>query len=125
MQRKQTRYIEIMKIVALVPIKLNSERVKEKNLREFSQTTEKSGYSVPDFEKIALAYGIKAATLPSYESLDEFKEWVIDNEPCVINITMPEDTLLIPKIKWETGRIMPLLDNQLEQQVSDLLSKDL
>lgn len=93
--------------------------------KRYAQTTEKSGYSVPDFEKIALAYGIKAATLPSYESLDEFKEWLIDNEPCVINITMPEDTLLIPKIKWETGRIMPLLDNQLEQQVSDLLSKDL
>lgn len=76
----------------------------------YAQTTRESGYTVPDFEKIANAYGIKAATLTSYEALEVYKEWLSDNEPCLLNILMSEDTLLIPKIKWETGTIKPDLD---------------
>lgn len=32
------------------------------------------------------------------------------------------DTLLIPKIKWETGKIMPLLDEELNNKVLALLN---
>ena len=89
--------------------------------KRYAQTTEASGYSVPDFEKIANAYGIKACTLMSYEQLDECSAWLADNEPCLISIMMPDTTELIPKIKWETGKIMPLLEDKLLKQVSDLL----
>lgn len=89
--------------------------------RRYAQTTESSGYSVPNFEKVADAYGIKAATLASYQDLDGCSAWFADNEPCLINISMPEDTLLIPKIKWETGKIMPLLENELQEQVVSIL----
>lgn len=87
----------------------------------FAQTTLNSGYSVPDFEKIALAYGIRAVTLFSWEKLEDYKEWLIDDLPCLINIIMPEDTLLIPKINWDTGEICPRLDNEVEQQVNAIL----
>lgn len=87
----------------------------------FAQTTAGSGYSVPDFEKIANAYGIRAVTLSSFEKLDSCRDWLNDQQPCLINITMPEDTLLIPKIKWETGKIMPLLENDLLHQVLNVL----
>ena len=91
----------------------------------YAQTTLSSGYTVPDFEKVANAYGIKAATLASYESLDDYAGWLGDNEPCLINILMPEDTLLIPKIKWETGKIAPALSEDLLEKVYKLLGGEL
>lgn len=87
----------------------------------YAQTTAASGYSVPDFQRIAEAYGIKAATIPSYKELNEYKGWFEDNEPCLINMSLDPDTLLIPKIKWETGKIMPLLDEDLNNKVLSLL----
>lgn len=88
----------------------------------YAQTTKASGYTVPDFEKIANAYGIKAKTLQFYHELDSCRDWLMDNDPCLINILMPEDTLLIPKIKWETGKILPLIDNTLEEKVVSILN---
>ena len=87
----------------------------------YAQTTEASGYTVPDFEKIANAYGIKATTLDSYQALGDYSEWMKDDEPCLINISMPEDTLLIPKIKWETGKIAPALSEDLLAKIVQLL----
>lgn len=89
----------------------------------FAQTTKNSGYSVPDFCKVSVAYGIKAATLASYEELDVYSEWFLDNEPCLLNIHIPEDTLLIPKIKWETCTIQPELEENVIQTVNALLQK--
>ena len=54
--------------------------------KRYAQTTASSGYSVPDFEKIANAYGIKAVTLASYEELDGCSAWLADREPCLISI---------------------------------------
>ena len=89
----------------------------------FAQTTKNSGYSVPDFEKVSVAYGIKSATLASYEELDGYSEWFADKEPCLLNIHIPDDTLLIPKIKWETCTIQPELDDTIIQKVNALLQK--
>lgn len=88
----------------------------------YAQTTAESGYTVPDFQKIAEAYGIKAATIPSYHELKDYKDWFNDNEPCLINMSLDPETLLIPKIKWETGLIMPLLDDELNKKVLSLLN---
>ena len=87
----------------------------------FCITTAESGYTVPDFEKVAVAYGIKAATLASYEGLDEYKQWLYDQEPCLLNIMLSPQTLLIPKIKWETGTIKPNLEETLLQKVNALI----
>ena len=88
----------------------------------YAQTTAESGYSVPDFQKIAEAYGIKAATIPSYHELKNYKGWFADSEPCLINMSLDPETLLIPKIKWETGLIMPLLEEELKKKVHSLLN---
>lgn len=87
----------------------------------YAQTTRESGYTVPDFTKVAQAYGIKAATLNSYNELDKYKEWLADEEPCLLNIMLSEDTLLIPKIKWETSTIKPDLEESRLKQVTELL----
>lgn len=89
----------------------------------YAQTTAASGYSVPDFEKIAVAYGIKAVTIPSYHKLKDYKTWFFDNEPCLINMSLNPDTPLIPKIKWETGKIMPLLEDDLRKKVLTILQQ--
>lgn len=89
---------------------------------KFVGTTSESGYTVPDFVKIAQAYGIKACSLTLYTDLELYKTWFQDDEPCLINIEMPEDTLLIPKIKWETRKIEPSIDHTLEEKVIELLN---
>lgn len=87
----------------------------------FCITTENSGYSVPDFERVANAYGIKAATLARYEELDKYEKWLGDNEPCLLNIMLPPLTPLIPKIKWETCTIEPDLDKETLEKVNALI----
>ncbi len=88
----------------------------------FSLTTEESGYSVPDFEKVAVAYGIKAATLSSYDSLDDYAEWLSDDDPCLLNITLPWDTKLIPKIDFNTMEVLPKLDTQIMEEAMKIIS---
>jgi len=87
----------------------------------YAQTTEASGYTVPDFEKIAVAYGLRAVTISRYEQLDAYADMILDDEACLFNIIMSEDTLLIPKIKWETCTIKPDLDENTNEKVLDVL----
>lgn len=84
-------------------------------------TTANSGYTVPDFVQVANAYGIKAVKVESYLELEDHKDWLLDNEPCLLNIMLTPGTLLIPKIKWETCTIKPDLDIEMENKVNELL----
>lgn len=86
-------------------------------------TTAESGYSVPDFVKVANAYGIKAKKLESYRELVDYTDWLLDAEPCLLNIMIPTGTLLIPKIKWETCTIKPDLDEDTLKRVNDLIGE--
>lgn len=89
----------------------------------FAATTASGGYTVPNFQRISEAYGIKAATLSSYEELDNYKEWISDDEPCLFDISLPEDSLLTPKIKFETGVMIPLLPDDVNAKVKEILSR--
>lgn len=88
----------------------------------FAATAVSGGYTVPNFQKISEAYGIKAATLSYYEELDNYKEWLEDNEPCLLDISLPEDSLLTPKIKFETGVMSPKLEDSVINEVTSILS---
>lgn len=87
----------------------------------FAQTTEGSGYTTPDFKKVAQAYGIRAASLGSYEELPELRGWLDDGKPCVIDIALPGLTPLVPKIAWGSGTIKPEIDDALVRRVEDIL----
>lgn len=91
--------------------------------RHYAQTTAGSGYTVPDFCKVAEAYGIRAATLESYTELDKYADWLTDKESCLLNILLPEDTLLIPKVNWNQKEILPKISDLLEQQAIRILSE--
>ena len=87
-----------------------SETQHKNHADRYAQTTLESGYSVPDFQKIAEAYGIKAATPASYSELDSYGDWLSDDQPCLLNIQLSTDSELVPKIKWETGVMEPQLE---------------
>ena len=87
----------------------------------YAQTTKKSGYTVPDFKKISEAYGIKAAEIKSFADLEQYSLWFLDNDPCLIDIHLSEESLLLPKIKWETGEIKPQIDASITERVSNIL----
>ena len=89
----------------------------------FACTALSGGYTVPKFQKIAEAYGIKGVTLSSYDDLEKYVEWLNDDEPCLFDISLPEDSLLTPKIKFETGRVRPELDTTVLNQVKEILEK--
>lgn len=89
----------------------------------YAATAVSGGYTVPNFQKIAEAYGIKAATLSSYELLNDYKNWIEDKEPCLFDISLPEESFLTPKIKFETGVMSPVLDENVIEKVHAILSK--
>lgn len=89
----------------------------------FANTACSGGYTVPNFARIAEAYGIKSVTLESYKDLDKYKEWITDNDPCLFDITLPENSFLTPKIKWETGKIFPVIPQDVIERVKEILEK--
>lgn len=91
------------------------------NNKRFANTTAESGYTTPDFKKVAEAYGIKAARLDSYAGLDRYEKWIHDGEPCLLDIILPKRSLLTPKIKFETGEIRPKLDSSVINLVGEIL----
>lgn len=88
----------------------------------FAATAESGGYTVPNFEKIAEAYGVRAKRLESYVELDDYSEWITDDEPCLFDIPLPENSFLTPKIKFETGIINPKLDENVVSKVKAILN---
>lgn len=89
----------------------------------FANTAASGGYTVPNFQKISEAYGIRAIALNSYEALDHYSDWFTDKEPCLFDISLPEASFLTPKIKFETGMINPQLDDISFSHVKEILMK--
>ena len=82
-----------------------------------------SGYSVPDFEKISKAYGIRAATLKNYHELDNYSDWLQDDQACLLNIMLPSESFLVPKIRWKTSHMEPELPDGIANEVKGVLIK--
>lgn len=89
----------------------------------FAATATSGGYTVPNFKKIAEAYGIRSVALDSYNELDNYNEWIDDNLPCVFDISLPEESYLTPKIKFETGVITPKLDDEVLNKIQAILKE--
>lgn len=99
-----------------------SETQFKDNSGRFVMTTQKSGYTVPDFVKIGEAYGIRAFTLDSYEDLVHYKDVLNDGEACLFNIMLPEESFLTPKIEFTTGHMLPEIDRETYHKVKMLLA---
>ena len=62
-------------------------------------------------------------TLKDYNELDNYKDWIYDQQPCLFNVLLPEESYLVPKIKWEKYVIEPVLDEIVISQVNEILRK--
>ena len=91
----------------------------------FAQTTAESGYTAPDFTHIARAYGIRSMRLDCYDELEGCREWLHDEQPCLIDVPLPEDTLLLPKADFVTGRVQPDAPQELLARCRALLTEAL
>lgn len=87
----------------------------------FAATTKSGGYTVPDFCKITEAYGIKAIKIDNIDELDEYSSLLKNDEPCLFDIALPEESYLTPKIDFESGLIAPRLDDELFHKTKDIL----
>lgn len=101
-----------------------SETQRFDNDGRYVSTTCASGYTVPNFQKISEAYGIKAKTLQSFDELGDYKRWINDSDPCLLDIPLPEDSLLTPKIKFPTSIIRPEINPEINQTVYRVLKLD-
>lgn len=91
----------------------------------YAQTTVDSGYTVPDFAKIAAAYGIRAGFAESYKKLDDYVGWLADDSAALVDIAIAEDSRLIPKVNWNSKEICPLLPEKLDKMVRMLLGEEM
>lgn len=73
----------------------------------FAQTSASGGYTVPSFERVAEAYGIRSALVSSYEELPRYADWLSDDYPCLLNIMLSSDSWLEPKVNWSSGEMLP------------------
>lgn len=87
----------------------------------FANTALSGGYSVPNFVEIAKAYGIKAYLIENYQILSEYKYIFENNEPCLFEISLPELSILEPKIKFETSTIEPRISDEFFHKAVEIL----
>ncbi len=61
----------------------------------------KSGYSVPDFIKIAKAYGLKTVTIRNHRQLKSKISQVIRSKKAIVcDVIIPDDASIIPKLEF-------------------------
>lgn len=66
----------------------------------YVDSTPESGYSTPDFLKIAGAYGLSSASITNQVNLKSEIRKVLDTPgPVICDVLMPDDQLLIPKLQ--------------------------
>lgn len=85
----------------------------------YAQTVEDKGYSVPDFTKIAEAYGIRVV---KHEFTECLAEVLSDMEPAFIEAILPESTHVYPKLGLNKPIHVqePMLPGGLLKQLEDL-----
>lgn len=88
----------------------------------FVQTKKGWGYTTPDFQKIAIAYGLRYKSINSIEEVSKCKNMLEDNKPCFIEINLSDTTYLYPKLAM--GRPIhdqdPLLERSLFNRLMEI-----
>lgn len=64
----------------------------------YTQTTADYGYTIPDFCKLAEAYGIASINITKLESVQTLDKLINNNEPVLINIECGNQTYVYPKL---------------------------
>jgi len=90
----------------------------------FVQTKKDGGYSIPNFEKIANAYGLRYINVNSIDEISKCEDMLSDDKPCFIEISLTDNTYVYPKLAM--GRPIhdqdPLLDRNLFNKLIKICS---
>lgn len=79
----------------------------------YYQTVPQGGYTVPSFEKIARAYGLKYISVESEDDIAD--NMFLGEEPCLIEVKIKENTYVFPKLEFgkPNDDQEPLIDREL------------
>lgn len=66
----------------------------------YFQTTAKGGFTSPNFEKIAAAYGLEYFCIEDENHVSEAKDYMNDDNPALIEVKLSETTYIFPKLKF-------------------------
>lgn len=88
----------------------------------FVQTTRPKGYTVPDFVKIAAAYGIESVSLHGQNDLSSLPKILKTPDPVLVNIDCGDRTYVFPKLA--VGK--PIYDQEpsLDRELINKLMSD-
>ena len=85
----------------------------------FDYTVENKGYTNPDFNKIAEAYGIASYKIETIEQAEQLKAELTDSKPAFFNVCMGNTTYVYPKLEF--GKPIydqePAIDRALLQEL--------
>ena len=89
---------------------------------QYYQTKEEGGYSVPDFAKIASAYGLRSRTLHDVREITNFENELADLHPVLWQINLSDNTYIQPKLRFgsENQDQEPLIDRNLYKELMEL-----
>ncbi len=81
----------------------------------YEATTPKSGYGVPDFVKIAKAYGLATETIGNHKEMQRKIQMVLRAKgPVICDVIIPDEAKLIPKLEF--GKPIEDLSPQLPRE---------
>lgn len=88
----------------------------------YYQTNPSGGFSSPDFDGIAKAYGLNHAIISSPEDVEKFRGLILDDFPALIEIRIFEDTYVLPKLEFGKPNQdqWPQLNRELYQRLDNL-----
>lgn len=67
----------------------------------YEATTPKTGYGVPDFVKIAKAYGLATETIRNHREMQKKIRAVLEKKsPVICDVILPDDAKIIPKLAF-------------------------
>lgn len=85
----------------------------------YYQTNPSGGFTSPDFDRIAAAYGISHMAITSPEEIEKCMDFIEDDLPVLIEIRIFEDTYVLPKLEFGKPNQdqWPVLDRELYDQL--------
>lgn len=89
---------------------------------QYYQTKAEGGYTVPDFAKIAEAYGLRSRTLHDVHEVLEHQAELADLHPALWQIDLSDNTYIQPKLRFGSPNQdqEPPIDRALYQELMEL-----
>lgn len=126
MNIQELQFVAREKLPVLIVILNNSALGMIRHFQEmyfqsnYYQTMKEGGYTVPDFEKIAYAYGLDYYRIETDRDMERYEPDF--DKPQIVEILLPEPTYVFPKLEFGKPNQdqEPLLDRGLYQELMEL-----